>query len=163
MRRREFIAGLGGAAAWPRVGHVQERMRRIGVLWPQSEADAVGQAQVAALRQSLQGLGWSEGRNLRIDYRLGAGNTDLEKIRKFASELIALAPDVIVAGTGRHARELQQLSSTVAIVFQGATDPVGAGIVRAWRGPAAIPRVLLGSNSASPPNIQSCSKRSRRG
>jgi putative ABC transport system substrate-binding protein len=138
MRRREFIGFLGGAAAgWPLTVRAQqpERMRRIGVLWAYSEADAVGQSQMAALRQGLQELGWSEGRNLGIDYRWGVGSADLEKVRKHAAELVALAPDVIVAGTGRHARELQALTRTVPIVFPGAVDPVGAGIVESLARP----------------------------
>ena len=95
MRRREFITLLGGAAAaWPLAGHAQqsERMRRIGVL--QAADDSVAQARVAAFRQALQQLGWTEGRNLQIDYRWSGGN--VADTRKYAAELVALSPDVIL-------------------------------------------------------------------
>src|ERR1700690_3208550 len=103
MRRRDFIPLLGGAAAaWPRPTGAQqlERMRRIGVLWPYAEADPYGQSRIASLRQALQELGWTEGRNLRFDYRWGATADDRDRIRRYAMELAALAPDVIVAGSG---------------------------------------------------------------
>src|SRR3954469_5695670 len=98
MRRREFITLVGGAAAWPLAAGAQqpERMRRIGVLMYWAADDAEGQARLAAFAQALKQLGWSEGRNLRIDTR-GANADD---IRRHAAELAALAPDVLVAGTG---------------------------------------------------------------
>src|SRR5215470_17097315 len=94
--RRTFLAGVGAAAAWPIVGHAQqpERMRRIGVLTGAAANDPEGQARLAAFLQGLQELGWSVGRNLRIDIRWAAGNAD--DTRKYAGELIALAPDVIL-------------------------------------------------------------------
>src|SRR6266536_3829003 len=98
MRRREFITLLGGtAAAWPLAARAQQRdrMRRIGVLMNLASDDAEGQARLAAFHQGLQQLGWTVGRNVQIDYRWGAGNAD--RIRKFAAELIALAPDVILS------------------------------------------------------------------
>jgi putative tryptophan/tyrosine transport system substrate-binding protein len=99
MRRREFIAGLGGAAAWPLAARAQqrERVRRIGVLMSLSSDDAEGQARNAALLQGLGGLGWIVGRNVSIEYRWAAGNSDL--YRRYAEELDALAPDILV-GSG---------------------------------------------------------------
>jgi putative ABC transport system substrate-binding protein len=137
MRRRDFIALLGGAAAsWPLAVRAQQpaRMRRIGVLWPYPETDPEGQLRMAALRQGLQELGWTEGRNLRIDYRWG-GADYRDSMRRNAAELVALAPDVIVAGTGGIVRELQRASRTVPIVFPGANDPVGAGLVESLARP----------------------------
>jgi putative tryptophan/tyrosine transport system substrate-binding protein len=132
MRRREFITLLGGAAAaWPLPTRAQqpERMRRIGVLWPYTEADPDSRSRIASLRRALQDLGWTEGRNLRFDYRWGASAEDRDRIRRYAAELVALAPDVIVAGSGGIAIELKQTTRTVPIVFPTADDPVGSGLV----------------------------------
>ena len=92
MNRRAFITLIGGAAAWPISARAQqaEQMRRIGVLIANTESDPEGQARVAALRQDLQRLGWTEGRNIRIDYRWGVGDPD--RARAYAAELVALAP-----------------------------------------------------------------------
>jgi putative ABC transport system substrate-binding protein len=136
MRRREFIRFLGGAAAgWPLTVRAQqpERMRRIGVLMFPLVDDPVGQSDKATLQQALRELGWTEGRNLTIDYRWGGG--DAEQNRKYAAELVAFAPDVIVAGNGGAARALRQASPTVPIVFAGAPDPVGAGLVESLARP----------------------------
>src|SRR4029077_15340479 len=103
VRRREFITLLGGiAVAWPLPTCAQqpERMRRIGILWPYTEADPDSQSRIASLRQALVDLGWIEGRNLRLDYRWGASADSSDRIRRYAMELVALAPDVIVAGSG---------------------------------------------------------------
>jgi putative tryptophan/tyrosine transport system substrate-binding protein len=138
MRRRDFITLLGGAAAaWPLPTRAQqlERMRRIGVLWPYAEADPYGQSRIASLRQALQDLGWTEGRNLRFDYRWGATADDRDRIRRYAMELVALAPDVIVAGSGGIAIELKRTSRTVPIVFPTANDPVGVGLVESLARP----------------------------
>ena len=138
MRRRDFITLLGGAAAaWPLPTRAQqlERMRRIGVLWPYAEADPYGQSRIASLRQALQELGWTEGRNLRFDYRWGATADDRDRIRRYAMELVALAPDVIVAGSGGIAIELKRTSRTVPIVFPTANDPVGVGLVESLARP----------------------------
>ena len=94
MRRREFIALGGAAAAWPVAARAQERTRRIGLLSALAADDPESMARIAAFLQGLQELGWSVGRNVRIDYRWGAG--DAERYRKFAAELVALAPDVIL-------------------------------------------------------------------
>jgi ABC-type uncharacterized transport system substrate-binding protein len=130
MQRREFILALGGAAAsWPLAarGQQAERMRRIGVLMNQAMDDPEGQARLAAFLQELQQLGWTDGRNLRIDFRWGAG--DAERTRRYAAELVALAPDVILGSTSPAVAGLQQATSTVAIVFVQLADPVGAGFV----------------------------------
>ena len=129
MRRRECITLLGGAAAWPLAAHAQqgERMRRIGVLMGLAADDAEGQARIAAFVQALQGLGWSNGRNVRIDIRRGAG--DAERSRSYAAELVALTPDVILASGGTVVGPLLQATRTVPIVFTQTPDPVGAGFV----------------------------------
>jgi putative ABC transport system substrate-binding protein len=130
MRRREFITLLGGAvAAWPRAARAQQadRVRRIGVLMPLAADDPEGQTRIAAFLQGLQQLGWTIGRNLRIDYRWGAG--DVENIRKYAAELVALAPDVILAPGTASIGPLLQATRAVPIVFVHVVDPVGAGFV----------------------------------
>jgi putative ABC transport system substrate-binding protein len=129
MRRRDFIALLGGAAAWPLSARAQqgERMRRIGVLMPAAADDLDGQARIAAFRQGLQQLGWTDGRNVRIDTRWSAGDAD--EIRKYAAELAALAPDVILATGSATLAPLLQATRTVPIVFTIVPDPVGAGLV----------------------------------
>ncbi len=128
MRRREFITLLGGAAAWPHLARAQQpdRMRRIGVLIGATD-DQEMQARLAAFRQALQQLGWTDGRNVRIDTRWGVANAD--DIRKYAAELVALAPDVILAGGNAPVERLIQATRTVPIVFAIVLDPVGSGIV----------------------------------
>jgi putative tryptophan/tyrosine transport system substrate-binding protein len=129
VRRREFILGLGGAAAWPLAARAQqhERMRRIGVLMNVAADNPRGQAGVAAFQQVLQQLGWSDGRNVRIDTRWGANDVDLD--RKYAAELVALAPDVILASSTPSVTALQHVTRTLPIVFVQVSDPVGAGVV----------------------------------
>jgi putative ABC transport system substrate-binding protein len=130
MKRREFIAWLGGAAvAWPLAARAQqaERMRRIGVQMNLFSDDQEGQARIAAFQQGLQELGWSVGRNVRMDYRWGGGDAD--RFRKNAAELVALAPDVILAVTSTVAAELQRETRAVPIVFVSVIDPVGNGLV----------------------------------
>jgi putative ABC transport system substrate-binding protein len=129
MRRREFITLLGGAAAaWPLAARAQqpERMRRIGVLMDFAD-DAEGQARLTALVQALGQLGWSADHNVQIEHRWAA--TDVERIRRYAVELVGLTPDVIVGGGATIVRSLQQVTSTLPIVFAGVTDPVGGGLV----------------------------------
>jgi len=135
MRRREFIAGVGSAAAWPVAVRAQpgDRVRRIGVLLNRESDDPEAQARNAAFLQGLQELGWTVGRNVRIDYRWGGGNAD--RHRGLAAELVALAPDVILAATGAVVGALQQVSRTVPIVFVGVIDPVGGGWVESLARP----------------------------
>jgi putative ABC transport system substrate-binding protein len=129
MKRREFIAMLGGAAAVPLAARAQqaERVRRIGVLMNLAADDPESRARNAAFLQGLHQLGWSDGRNLRIDYRWAAGDAD--RYRTYAAELIALAPDVILAAGGNTVQPLQQATRTVPIVFVQVIDPVGRGLV----------------------------------
>jgi putative ABC transport system substrate-binding protein len=129
MRRRELITLVGGAAAtWPLIAYAQqpERMRRIGA-FAGIEDDAEGQARFAAFLQGLRQLGWTDGRNVRIDYRWGGGNAD--NIRKYAAELASLAPDVILAAGAAAVGPLLQATRTVPVVFVIVPDPVGAGFV----------------------------------
>jgi putative tryptophan/tyrosine transport system substrate-binding protein len=129
MIRREFITLLGGVAAWPVVarGQQAEQVRRIGVLQNLAADDPEGHARLAAFVERLQQLGWTEGRNLRIDIRWGAGDGELN--RKYASELVALAPDAILAVTSLAVGALQRATRTIPIVFVQVADPVGAGFV----------------------------------
>ena len=129
MKRREFITLLGGAAAWPLAARAQQPhpMRRIGVLTAFTANDQESQARIAAFQQGLQKLGWTDGSNVRIDTRWAAGDVDL--FRRYAAELIALAPDVILANGALALRPLQQVTRTVPIVFVNVPDPVGAGFV----------------------------------
>src|SRR5262245_17286502 len=134
--RRKFLATLGGAAAaWPLAARAQqgERMRRIGVLTPLAADDAEAQARNAAFLQGLSQLGWTVGQNLRIDYRWRA--LDRESARKYAAELVALAPDVILVNGSTMLSALEQVSRTVPVVFVQITDPVGAGFVESLARP----------------------------
>jgi len=129
MKRRDFMALLGGAAAWPLAARAQQptdRVRRIGVLMPFTSDDSESQARLMAFAQGLQQLGWAVGRNVRIETRWGAGDAD--RYRKYAAELVALAPDVILAN-GSALGPLQQATRTVPIVFTSVADPVGGGFV----------------------------------
>ncbi len=134
MRRREFIAG-GIAAAWPLAARAQqgERMRRIGVLSSLTADDAEGGVRHAAFLQELQRLGWTVSQNLRIDARWSAGDHD--RVRRQAAELVALAPDVILALGSSTVAILQQATRTVPIVFVHVPDPVGAGFVNSLARP----------------------------
>jgi putative tryptophan/tyrosine transport system substrate-binding protein len=129
VKRREFIVGIGSAGAWPVVARTQQPllMRRIGVLSPTTADDPDARAQIEAFLQGLAQLGWTDGRNVRIDYRWGSGNVD--NTRKYAAELAALAPDVILAPGGSTVAPLLQATRSVPIVFPFADDPVGAGLV----------------------------------
>ena len=123
LKRRDFITLLGGAAAsWPLAARAQQgdRMRRIGVLMNFAADDPESSARVTALAQGLKKLGWTDGRNVRIDYRWGAA--DAERGRKSAAELVALAPDVILASTSAATEPLQQATHTVPIVFVNVQD-----------------------------------------
>jgi len=130
MRRRKFIGLLGGAAvAWPLAARAQQdaRIRRIGMLWATSEDDPVGQTRQTAFLQGLQQLGWIDGRNVRIDARWVAGNP--ANARPYAAELVALAPDVILAIGGAVVGPLLQVTRTVPVIFTLAVDPVGSGFI----------------------------------
>ena len=130
MKRRQFITLLGGAAAWPLAARAQQgqRMRRIGVLVSTLPAgDPEWQARSNAFVQGLQERGWSDGRNVRVEYRWGLGDPD--RLRKYVAELVALAPDVILAAGANAVASLQQTNRSVPIVFANVVDPVGAGYV----------------------------------
>jgi putative ABC transport system substrate-binding protein len=136
VKRRKLITLLGGAAAaLPFTARAQqgERVRRVGILMQTTADEAESQARVAAFLQGLQEAGWSVGRNLRIDYRWAAG--DRAQLRRHAAELVALGPDVVLAGVGGTAQEVQLASRTVPIVFAQAIDPVGVGIVESLARP----------------------------
>ena len=146
MRRREFITLLGGAAAaWPLAVHAEQddRMRRISVLVNGAAADLDAQANVAVFLKALQQLGWIDGRNVRFEYRWGAGSAD--NIRKYAAELVALAPDIILATGTAGMRPLLQATRTVPIVSLIRSAPASLIV---WPGPAATPRVSLRMNIA---------------
>ena len=129
MRRRELIVGLGGAVAWPVAARAQqpERMRRVGALMNVAESDPEGQARAALLRETLEKLGWTVGRNLAIDYRWGTG--DLERTQAAAADLVRSAPDVILATGGPALAQLQQATRTIPIVFLVVSEPVALGFV----------------------------------
>jgi putative ABC transport system substrate-binding protein len=131
MKRREFITLLGGTAvAWPLAARAQqpERMRLIGVLMGYAESDSEAQAQIAAFRDGLQKLGWMEGRNILIETRW-ATPTDAAAMQRFAKELAALQPDVILASTTPTTTALLQQTRTIPIVFATVGDPIGSGFV----------------------------------
>jgi ABC-type uncharacterized transport system substrate-binding protein len=130
MKRRAFITLLGGAAAWPLAAQAQQqadRVRRVGVLFAINEGDPEGQRRAAAIRQGLEQRGWSAGGSVQFDYRWAAG--DMERLRPHAAELVALKPDVIMAGGTDPLSALRRETSTIPIVFVQAIDPVGAGYV----------------------------------
>ena len=136
MKRREFITLLGGAAAaWPLAARAQqsEQMRRIGVLTNLVADDPEAQARVGAFLQGLQELGWAVGRNMRIEYRWGAGDAD--RTRGYAAELVALAPDVILTSGASALAPLLQATRSVPVVFAQVPDPVGAGFVNSLARP----------------------------
>jgi hypothetical protein len=163
VKRREFITLFGGAAAGgPFAARAQqsEQKRRVGVLMGLSADDVQAQNRIAAFVQGLQQLGWTDGRNLQIDYRRGAGDSDLT--RRYAADLVALAPDVILASGGtvvggccRRPVPSQSCSRKPLIRSPPASS-------QAWRGRAAMPPGLPPPNTASAGNGWSCSKRSRR-
>jgi putative ABC transport system substrate-binding protein len=130
IRRREFIAGLGGAAAWALAARAQQdtRVRRIGVLMAGVESDSQAKSNVAAFTQALAGLGWTDGRNMRIDLRWAS--VDINRIRALAAELVGLQPDIIVTnGTTPGTAAVQRETRTIPIIFANLGDPVATGIV----------------------------------
>jgi putative tryptophan/tyrosine transport system substrate-binding protein len=159
MQRREFIAGLGSTVAWPVVAAAQQRqqMRRIGVFMAAAADDADTQFRIAGLLQGLQELGWTVGLNLRIDWRWATA--DRERYPALAAELLALNPDVVLAG-GATVRTMQQVTRTVPIVFAGLGDPVGGGYVASLARPGTS-RALHRPNTARVGNGWNCLSRSR--
>ena len=135
MRRRQFIAILGGAAASPLLARAQtpQRMRRLGVFMYLVEQDQESKSYIAALTARLKELGWTVGNNLQVDYRWTGG--DAARIRQYAAELVALAPDVILAAGGSHVGPLQQVTRTIPIVFVQVADAVGGGFVESLSRP----------------------------
>jgi putative ABC transport system substrate-binding protein len=135
IKRRTFIAGLGSVAAWPVVSRAQQRegVRRVGVLMNLSESQPAGQRYVAAFRQGLKDLGWTDGGNVRIDVRWIAG--DPERLGSYPAELVALAPDVILTSYTRGVLALQQTSRSVPIVFVTVIDAVGSSLVKSLARP----------------------------
>jgi putative ABC transport system substrate-binding protein len=129
LKRREFITLLGGAATWPLTARAQQSSgtRRVGVIMGFAEDDEVWQAYLATFRQRLQEFGWSEGRNIRFDYRFTGDSTD--RMRAAATEVVAMVPDVILASTNPVISALQQVTHTIPIVFTWVSDSVGSGYV----------------------------------
>jgi putative ABC transport system substrate-binding protein len=129
MRRRELIASLCGAAAWPLVSRAQQgnRVRRISVLMPFDENDPLAKAYVSAFTQALADLGWADGRNVRMDVRWGGG--DIKRIRALAQELVGLQPDIILASGAAATAAVQRETGTIPIVFASVCDPVASGLV----------------------------------
>src|SRR6516225_5790489 len=129
LRRRDFIAGLGGAAAWPLAASARQgdRVRRIGVLMSLDKNDPAGKPRLSAFTQALAELGWVDGRNVRMDFRWGGA--DNNRIRMLAQELVGLQPDIILAGGTPATAALQREARTIPIVFASVADPVASGIV----------------------------------
>jgi putative ABC transport system substrate-binding protein len=135
MKRREFVTLLGGAAAWPSAARAQQSggMRQIGVLMAYTESDPEGQARIAAFREGLQKLGWAEGRNIQIDNRWAA--LDAELRQRFAQELVAMQPDLILTGSTPITASVLQQTRSIPIVFANVSDPVGSGFVASFPRP----------------------------
>jgi putative ABC transport system substrate-binding protein len=129
VRRRQFMGALGGAAAWPLAAHAQQidQMRKIGLLLSWGESEPEARVWIGAFVQRLSELGWTDGRNIRMDYRWGAG--DANRIRTFAAELVALKPDLILGNTTTVLATLKEATSTIPIVFLQVSDPVAGGFV----------------------------------
>ena len=135
MRRRDFIKGIAGsAAAWPLVARATDRPPRIGVLMGYPEGDLEAQSYIAAFREGLRTLGWTEGRDILIDIRWATPG-DVESMQRFAKELVALRPDVILSQTTPTTAALLQQTRTIPIVFALVSDPVGSGFVASYRRP----------------------------
>jgi putative tryptophan/tyrosine transport system substrate-binding protein len=162
VRRRNFITLVGGAAAaWPLAARAQQSnsMRCIGVLMSTAADDPEGQARIAAFHQGLQQLGWTIGQNVRIDSRWPAG--DFETFHRYAAELVALSPDVILATGSAAAEPLLRATRTIPVVFVVVPDPVGAGFVNSLARPGGNATGFIQFDTASAENGWSCSSRSR--
>jgi putative ABC transport system substrate-binding protein len=161
MQRRKFITLLGGAAAAPFTARGQPaRVSRVGVLMNFTADDPAAQSRLIAFLQELKPLGWTEGRNIRIDIRWGAG--DAATIRRHTADLLALKPDVILAVGSPAAGPLLQATSSVPVVFVLVSDPVGAGLVETLARPEGMRPDLLTSSLAWRESGWSCSRRLRR-
>jgi putative ABC transport system substrate-binding protein len=156
LERREFIAVIGGAAAWPLAARAQqlERLRRIGLLTPWSSNDAEAQDRVKAFVQTLQRLGWIDGQNLHIDYRWGDDKADTT--RKYAAELVALAPDVILALSSSAVAPLLDASRTFPSYSRVSQIRLRPAMSRAWHGRVVTLRALPFTNIPSVGNGSSC-------
>jgi putative tryptophan/tyrosine transport system substrate-binding protein len=163
MKRRAFITLLGGAAAWPFAARAQqsERVRRIGVLMNMAANDPQGQARLAAFQQALQQLGWSDGHNARIDIRWH--ENDADRARRYAQELIALTPDIVLASGTLSVLALQRITRTLPIVFVGVADPVGAGLVDNLARPGGNTTGFMEFEYSLSGKWLECSRRSHRG
>jgi putative ABC transport system substrate-binding protein len=161
MRRREFIAGLGSAAAWPVVVRAQQgdRVRRVGVLIELDENDPLWKARHSAFTQGLADLGWTDGRNLTMDLRWGAGESN--RIRAIAHELVGLQPDIIVTASTAGTIFLQRETQTIPIVFASVSDPVETGIVRRLDRPEANTTGFVNSEASLGGKWLELSRRSR--
>jgi len=133
MRRREFISLAGVAAAWPPVARAQQRVRRIGLLMTMAETEPEAQACLTSFRAGLQQLGWTEGHNIKIDYRFAAGDPD--RLQSSAAELVGLAPDAILANGTAILSALKRETRSIPIVFVLVPDPVGDGFVESLARP----------------------------
>ena len=163
MTRREFLGVLGGAAAaWPLAARAQQPggMRRIGVLMAVAEDDPETKSRLAAFRQGLERRGWSEGRNVHLDYRFTAARS--ERIPAFAKELVGLQPDVILAHSTGATAGLQRESRTVPIVFVNVSDPIGTGFIASMARPGGNLTGVLHLEAASSASGWRCSRRLRR-
>ena len=148
MRRRELITLIGGAAVWSLAVRAQsgERIRRVGVLMDLAETDPEGQARIVAFKRGLDRLGWTEGRNIRIDYRWAAGDAD--SIRSFVKELVDLRPDALVGQSTPVVAALAQKTQTIPIVFVNVADPIGSGLVESLSRPGGNLTGFTTDNSA---------------
>jgi putative ABC transport system substrate-binding protein len=162
MRRREFIAGLGSAAAWPVAARAQQpdRVRRIGVLMSLDENDPSAKARISAFTQALVDLGWTDGRNLRMDIRWYGGG-DNNRVRALAQELVGLRPDVILANSTPAAVVLQNETRTIPVVFVNVAEPVASGIVARLDRPSGNITGFGTLEASMGASGLSCSRRSR--
>jgi putative ABC transport system substrate-binding protein len=162
VRRRAFITLIGGAAAWPLAARAQqgERMRRIGVLYALIAGDAEAEARNRVFEQGLRALGWTVGQDLKIDYRMAGGDAD--RIRQYAAELVALAPDVIMPVGSATVAPVQQAAPTIPIVMVNVADPVGAGFVQSLARPGGNTTGFTNYEYSLGGNGWNCLRRSRR-
>ena len=161
MRRREFITLIGGMATWPLTVRAQqtERVRLIGILNILGPDDPEGKARITVFEQTLQELGWTVGRDLKIESR--EVGSDLDQLRRYAAELVALAPDAIFSMGSLPAAALQQATRTIPIVFMNVSDPVGAGLVQNMAHPGGNITGFSNFEYSMSGNGPSCSSRSR--